>query len=134
MYNKIDVKNGKTTFESIVKVSEHYYTALIQDYILCYHCKSGKDRTSIFDAVVQATFYYIKNTRKLADEKIKSSDYEAIRLLSQKFLMFGFIPAYYGTGFIGLKLGSNPDLATYILGKDLYKFYLGHGLKAGSSS
>lgn len=130
-YDLIIVSNAKNTFESIVKVTALFYNEYRNTHTLAYHCKSGKDRTSIFDSVVQATISYI-NMGKF--EKITSNEsLEAIRKLSCKFIIFGFMIGYYGTGYFGLKLGSNEDLSKYIFGPDLYKFYSGHSKKAKSS-
>ena len=56
-YNLIEINTAKNTFESIVKVAELFYNKYKNTHVLVYHCKSGKDRTSIFDSVVQSTFF-----------------------------------------------------------------------------
>jgi hypothetical protein len=112
--------DGKKTFESIVNFTKFFYKNLKDDYILMFHCKSGKDRTSVFDAIIQATLQYITKGDETGDEM------EIIKKYSQKFLIFGFIISYYGTGNVGLKLNNIPA-AKYILdNKSIFDFYKGH--------
>jgi hypothetical protein len=66
--------------------------------------------------------------------KVSTKGYEEIRKTACKFMMFGFLIGYYGTGYFGLKLGSNKLLSRYILGSTLYNFYFGHAGKAKSSA
>ena len=127
-YNLIKLNDAKSTFESIVNVVVLFYNKYKNDYVLAYHCKSGKDRTSIFDSVVQATLMYLEKLKTYS-----SVNYEEIRINACKFMMFGFLIGYYGTGYFGLKLGSNKPLAKYILEQSLYNFYFGHAGKAKSS-
>jgi hypothetical protein len=123
IYDMINLDSNDSTFRSIVEITRYYVLDLSRDYVLMYHCKSGKDRTSIFDAIVQSTIYHMKHNNQI--------DYEAIRALSQRYLIFGLFIAYHGTGFVGLKLNSIP-VARYIL-DDLYDFYKGHADHANSS-
>ena len=60
-------------------------------------------------------------------------NFEEIRRFTAKFMIFGFLIGYYGTGYFGLKLGSNKKLSEYILGLQLYNFYFGHAGSAKSS-
>jgi Tyrosine phosphatase family len=123
-YSMIDINTPKKTFRSIVDFAEYFYDNLKDTHILMYHCKSGKDRTSVFDAVVQSTIYFrIKNGY---------TDYEKIKILSSKMLVFGLLIAYYGTGNIGLKLNTIP-LAKYILTKDELVNYKGDSNEFESS-
>jgi hypothetical protein len=145
-YNLINVNSPQSTFESIVKVTTLFYNNFKDEYVLVYHCKSGKDRTSLFDSVVQATLSYLKQ-KELSQQNetryeltfgrvpltIDAGGYVEIRKMACKFMMFGFLIGYYGTGYFGLKLGSNKSLSEYILG-DLYNFYFGHAKLAKSSS
>jgi hypothetical protein len=125
-YDLMDLSNTESTFKSIVKIAEFYYNNR-KKIILAYHCKSGRDRTGIFDSVVQATFYQLNKNGII--------DYESIRNYSQFFLLFGLLIAYRGTGFIGLKLGTNKKLAEYIFKNNerMYDFFIGHSNLAGSS-
>ncbi len=133
IYNLIDISSPKSTFESIVNVVKYYYDNM-KEYTLCFHCKSGKDRTSVFDAVVQATIAHLRNKDSGISGIFSNSNYESIRTESQKYLWYGLQIAYYGTGFVGLKLDSIP-VAKYILNSgSLYKFYSGHANSAGSSA
>lgn len=159
-YELIDVRTPKSTFESIIKITVLFYNEYKDEYALAYHCKSGKDRTSMFDAVVQATLTYLNKIKKQqrgetttelfglwpvsfglwpvssskVTLKIGDKDYEKIRKLACKFMMFGYLIGYYGTGYFGLKIGSNRKLAEYILqSTSLYDFYFGHAGKAKSS-
>jgi len=117
---------GQTTFESIVNIALLYYKKYKNSHYLCYHCKSGKDRTSVCDAVVQATFYYIRENGYI--EIPNEAVYNEIRQLSRYFLLYGFIITFYSTGIPGLKMNNMP-VAEYILGPrsgNLYKFFLGN--------
>lgn len=128
IYNLIDVSSKESTFKSIVDVVKYYYDNMKDTYVLCFHCKSGKDRTSVFDAVVQATIAHLHSGKNI--------DYDSIKTESQKYLWYGLQIAYYGTGFVGLKLDSIP-VAEHILGprnSNLYSFYSGHANSAGSSA
>jgi hypothetical protein len=125
-YDLINISTAEYTFKSIVDIAELFYNKFKDSHVLAYHCKSGKDRTSLFDSVVQATFYYMKNNGG-------KKSYKDIKLIARKFMMFGFLIGYYGTGYFGLKLGSNRKLSEYILGSSLYNFYFGHAGLAKSS-
>jgi hypothetical protein len=126
LYSLIDISNEESTFQSIVKIANFYYQNK-DKFILAYHCKSGRDRTSLFDSVVQATFYQLDRTGLI--------DYDKIRKTAQSFLLFGLLVAYYGTGFIGLKLESNKKFSEYLLDNDeLFKFYFGHSKQALSAN
>ncbi len=128
-YELIKINSPESTFRSIVDVAKEFYINYKDTHILAYHCKSGKDRTSIFDATVQATFSYIKYKSSVYND----NDYDKIRQLTCKFMIFGFLIGYYGTGYFGLKLGANKSLSKYILGENLYKIYFGHAGQAKSS-
>ncbi len=105
----------KQLFELIVGFTKDFYEKHRHDSVVLFHCKSGKDRTSVFDAIFQSTIFYITKTGRV--------NFEEIRKLTQKFLVFGLILSYYGTGNIGLKLRNIP-LAYYIL-DDLLENYVG---------
>jgi hypothetical protein len=115
IYDKINVTDAQSQFESIVRIAHYYYTSLQDRYELSYHCKSGKDRTGIFDAIVHSTFYYIYTTNVVDESRI---DYEFIRNLAKKFLYYGLVVAFYSTGVIGLKLKNIP-IARYIFHDEL---------------
>jgi len=112
-------EDGQKGFESIVKIAKYYYRHLKDDYMLAYHCKSGKDRTSIFDCIMQATF--------LACSQKVPENYEFIRQKCKWFLIFGFIIAYNSTAVIGLKL-KNITIAQYIFHDEPRKLdaFIGH--------
>jgi hypothetical protein len=141
IYTRIDLQTPKSTFESIVNIAYYYYYKLIKSHTLMLHCKSGRDRSGIFDAVLQASIYHIQNTnfvqrqiecRSIIIDKFKPChyDYNLIRIYSQRFLFHGLSIAYYATSIRSLKLGSI-QVAKYILGSgDLYKFYSGHSKDA----
>jgi hypothetical protein len=132
-YDIIDLKDDESTFKSIVDIAYLYYEKYKDTHILAYHCKSGKDRTSLFDCIIQSTFYYINNEKIYNENFDKSLKYEIIKKLSTKFLLFGFLIAFYGTGFLGLKLDSNKSFSTYLLGEDLYNFYYANANMSSSS-
>ena len=123
-----------TTFKTLVEIALLYYFKY-KHYALCYHCKSGKDRTSICDAVVQATIYYVETEKYTYDEwegveSMQRDDniYEQIRQYAVYFLLYGFIITFYSTCIIGIKLDNIP-VAEYILGDRksyLYTFFKGN--------
>ena len=143
LYDFIDVnddENGRKAYASIVKLAMYYFLFLKDEYILSYHCKSGKDRTSVFDAIVQATFYYLQTPnqkhriRTLEDiYDLRKSVLEEIRTFTQSFLMYGFLIAFYSTGVTGLKL-KNITIAKHIFHdkKRLFKLFLGHSSMVSS--
>lgn len=118
----------KETFKSIVNLSvEHYLSCMNGNpYVLAFHCKSGKDRTSVFDAINKATYFYLCNrtTNRRINNQLTDHDYESIRQLISLFLLFGLIIAYNSTGLIGLKIYSNP-VARYVLDHNSYAFFKG---------
>lgn len=125
---QLDDPSGKLPFESIIRIACYFYHSLRKEYILAYHCKSGKDRTSTFDAIQQATYYYVNQHPEIQSPgDLTSTDFEEIRHLSQKFLMYGLIIAYYSTGVVGLKLKNIP-VAKYIFhdNTELFDRFIGH--------
>ncbi len=131
----IKIKNGRETFETIVNITRLYHSKYKDSHTLCYHCKSGKDRTSLCDAVVQATIYYIIKKGYL--ENPTEAMYNEIKELSRYFLLYGFIITFYSTGIPGIKLNNIP-VAKYILGDKngnkglLYNFFLGNSRLSSS--
>jgi hypothetical protein len=115
IYGKIDMTTEDSSIKSIIDFAKYYYDELHKDYVLAYHCKSGKDRTSVFDAIVQATIYYCSKNEGAP------INYAAVKVLTGKMLVFGLMISYYGTGGIGLKLGTIP-MAKTILGPKYDKF------------
>ena len=137
IYDLIDINNdinGEKSFKSIVKIAIYYFIYLKNEYILSYHCKSGKDRTSIYDAITQATFYYL-NTNKFYNKQMKldeninidKSIFINIKQLSKHFLIYGLIIAYNSTSIVGLKLKNIP-IAKYIFNDspELLSLFIGH--------
>jgi len=104
--------DAKKQFRAIVKIAKFYKDVGKDYFTLIYHCKSGKDRTSVFDAIVQATIYHFIDqssiTSSIKDYKhsIKGSDYLQIKILSRKFLIYGLIITYKSTGIVGMKLST----------------------------
>lgn len=131
IYDLIQLDNdpsGKLAFESIIRIACYFFHFLRKEYILAYHCKSGKDRTSIFDAIQQATYYYINQHKEIQSPgDLTSMDFEEIRHLAQKMLMYGLIIAFYSNGAVGLKLKNIP-VAKYIFydNEELYHRFIGH--------
>lgn len=123
-----DDPSGQKAFESIIRIACYFFHFLRKDYILAYHCKSGKDRTSIFDSIQQSTYYYLNQHKEIkSPDELASNDYEEIRHFAQKFLMYGLIVAFNSTGVVGLKLKNIP-VAKYIFHdkKELFDRYIGH--------
>jgi hypothetical protein len=116
IYKLIDMSNNENSFQSIVKFAEYYYNNRSK-YVLVYHCKSGKDRTSVFDAIVQSTIYCLRTNGNI--------NYNLIKKYTRKMLVFGLMISYYGTGGIGLKIGTVP-LAKWILSNREYVKYKGN--------
>jgi hypothetical protein len=131
IYDLIQLDNtssGQLAFESIIRIACYFYHFLRKEYIFAYHCKSGKDRTSTFDAIQQATYYYINQHKEIQSPgDLTSTDFEEIRHLSQKFLMYGLIIAYNSTSVVGLKLKNIP-VAKYIFhdNTELFDRFIGH--------
>lgn len=124
----IDISGPEKIFKTLVDISILYYFNYKSTHTLCYHCKSGKDRTSICDSIVQATFYYINNNKFVKG----IPDYEQIRKFSVYFLLYGYIITFYSTGIPGIKI-SNMPVAKYILNTpELYKFFLGNSALSSS--
>ena len=128
-YDLIDISNAKTTLISIIKVIDLFNREYYTDYNLAFHCKSGKDRTSIFDCIVQATLH--NYNQDISSNKSIEDNIYFIKQFSRRFLLFGYLIGYYGSGYFGLKLGSNKELSQYIFTdgdkflEEQYKFYLG---------
>lgn len=100
----INLENPKNFFESLVEIFKICY--LHKDkIIICYHCKSGKDRTGIIDAIQKSTCFYIqKNKDNLKSFNLTDSDYENIRELVPYFLLMSLKIVYYSIGIFGIKL------------------------------
>ena len=135
IYNLINVENNETSFKSIVNIAVYYYLHLKNDTILCYHCKSGKDRTSIFDSIVQSTFYYLDKHPNIKNmNQINENMYETIKVYCKKFLICGLVIAFFSTGVVGLKLKNIPIAKKYIF-KDqteLFDKFIGHSSAVSS--
>lgn len=114
-FSSLNLNKEEELFKSIVDFLIYYKKNLYKDYILCYHCKSGKDRTSIFDCIVQSTFYYLTLNKPI--------DYEEIRKLCKYFLLYSLVISYFSIGLIGLKL-QNSLLGRYICGEH-YDMFIG---------
>ncbi len=131
IYDLIHLENdpsGEMAYQSIIRIACYFYHSLRKDYILAYHCKSGKDRTSIFDAIQQSTYYYLSHHKEITGpDHLTSQDFEEIRHLSQKFLMYGLIVAFNSTSVVGLKLKNIP-VAKYIFhdNKEIFNRFIGH--------
>lgn len=126
----IDVSTGEKTFITLVNIASEYYTKYEREYTLCYHCKSGKDRTSLCDAVMQATFYHLSRTLGSnyysKDLILEPEDYLRIKDYSVQFLYYGYIITFYSTAIPGLKLGNMP-ISKYLLDNEkVYKFFYGN--------
>jgi hypothetical protein len=124
IYSLIDMSNNEKGFQSIVKFAKYYYDNKNR-YVLVYHCKSGKDRTSVFDAIVQSTIYYLRTKGLAPNYELTDIDYGVIKGYMKKMLVFGLMISYYGTGGIGLKIGTVP-LAKSILSNKEYIKYKGN--------
>lgn len=111
----INVSDGEQTFKTIVNISLLYYKKYRNTHTLCYHCKSGKDRTSMCDAIVQATLYYIKHNG-FPEIKVNVI-YETIKQYTLYFLFYGYIITFYSTGIPGIKIKRMP-VTKYVLGKN----------------
>jgi hypothetical protein len=138
IYDYIDVNDdstGEKSFKSIVKIAVYYYYHLRNDTILCYHCKSGKDRTSVFDSIVQSTFYYLsKNPNVRNVNQINDNMYDTIKDYCKKFLICGLIIAFYSTSVVGLKLKNIPVAKKYIFKNqtELFEKFIGHSSMVSS--
>lgn len=120
--------SGEMAYQSIVRIACYFYHHLRDQYMMAYHCKSGKDRTSIFDSIQQATYYYVSQKKEIkGPEDLTSQNYEEIRHLAQKFLMYGLIIAFNSTSVVGLKLKNIP-VARYMFhdNKELFSRFIGH--------
>lgn len=112
---------AKNLFDCIVDISLYHYFVCKDEYNLAFSCKSGKDRTSIADAINKATIAHviiddIRDPRKVDRNKIKT--------MCKYYLLIGLLIAYYSTSLFGLKLITIPT-ARYILTDHEYNFFLG---------
>ncbi len=123
-YIHLDKTNdGETGFKSIVDMTCYYYLYLHKKYALGYHCRSGKDRTSVFDAIVQSTLYHISSLKTFSSmNDIDDAFYYTIREYSKKFLIYGLLIAFGSTGIVGLKLKTVP--IAYYLFQDDHELFL----------
>jgi len=121
----IDVSTPEKTFKTIVDIATLYTSKYQDSRALCIHCRSGKDRTSIYDSVTQATIYYLRTTGS------KTIDYDLIKGYAKYFLMFSYVITFYSSGIPGLKL-TNIPVAKYLLNPDEYQFFLGNSRLSSS--
>jgi hypothetical protein len=120
----IDINHPDSIFKGLVKFFTLYYLNKGR-YVLAFHCKSGKDRTGLVDALQKATcFYVMKFNKKNLD--YDESEYEYIRNAVPYFLLASLLIVYYSIGIFGIKLGHLP-LAKYIFKdkKDLLDVFRG---------
>lgn len=132
--SRINISSPKETFESLVKIAILYYFNYSSTHLLCYHCKSGKDRTSMCDAIVQATIYYIETEKSIKDatDEPTVDMYEQIRKYTIYFLLYGYVITFYSTGIPGIKMGNLP-VSKYVLGdSDYYQFFSGNSTMSRS--
>jgi len=88
----------------IADITKYKY---FNDFILGYHCKSGKDRTSVCDAIVQATFFYIRKQKKINKEyEFTPEDYKTIKQYALSFLYYGYFILFYNYGLLGFKFST----------------------------
>lgn len=128
---KIDVSTGESTFKTLVKLTILYYFEYSNHYTLCYHCKSGKDRTSICDAIVQATMHNIHSITKGTEPS--ETIYAMIKKDAIYYLLAGYVITFYSTGVPGIKMGNMP-VAKYLLGENsaYYNFFKGNSRLSSS--
>ncbi len=143
IYDFIDYNNhqndkikGEHLYKSIVQICVYYFLYLKNDYIVTYHCRSGKDRTSVFDAILQSVCYHLSNMKSSSNLErnlfiLNDHFYEVIRDYTKHFLLYGLIVAYQSTGIVGLKLKNIP-VAKYIFhdDKNLFNKFVGNSKKA----
>ncbi len=137
--HSLDKMKGENLYKSIVQLCVYYFLYLKDEYILTYHCRSGKDRTSVFDAILQSVCYhlsYIETSNKNKNLErdlfiLNNHFYEIIRQHTKQFLLYGLIIAYQSTGIVGLKLKNIP-VAHYIFHDDkiLFNKFVGNSKKA----
>jgi len=129
----IDLTTTESTFKSIINIAFLYFFKFKNSFVLSYHCKSGKDRSSVYDCVTQATFYYLIEKRYKENKLLSEDDYESIRKYSEKYLLFGLLIGFYSTGVIGLKLKNLP-VSKYIMGNNtnLLDFFIADSEKTRS--
>ena len=119
----LNTVNPKKLFHVIVDIAAIYFMLnengkYKHGYQLSLHCKSGKDRTSIVDAVVKATHEFLfLNTGQI--------NYDAIKSRVSFWILFGLVIANRSTGGFGLKLDYVP-LARYIFSKEEIKYLRGN--------
>lgn len=96
----MDLGSGKNIFDNIIEISKIHWLLnnhAPNKYNLGFHCKSGKDRTSLFDAINKATQLVLyQNNGRINKNKI--------RKYSRFFLLFGLMIANRSTANFGLKL------------------------------
>ena len=96
----LNLNSTRDMFGNIIEISRiHWYLnqAAPGRYNLVYHCKSGKDRTSVFDAINKATCLTLyQNNGRINMSKI--------RKYSRFFLLFGLIIATRSLANYGIKI------------------------------
>ncbi len=127
--NLIDISTPEKTFKTLVNVTKLFYEKYKNNYIFCYHCKSGLDRTGIFDSVVKSTVLYITSSN---DKEFSEQTYETIRKNCIYFLMYSYMITFYSRGIPGIKINNIP-VAKYILNDPkTYDFFLGNSKLSNS--
>lgn len=113
-----DLSEEEEIFRKIVDIS-YYHFQNKDNFDLFYHCRSGKDRTSIFDAINKSSIYYfIKNHKKLSKENyLNSKDYDKIRENTSRFIIIGLIIAAISFNEFGLNVDSI-GIAKHVLGNN----------------
>jgi hypothetical protein len=112
---------AKNLFDCIVDISLYHYFVCKDEYNLAFSCKSGKDRTSIADAINKATIAHVIKDDVSDPRQV---DRSKIRFMCKYYLLIGLLIAYYSTSLFGLKLKTIPT-ARYILTDHEYNFFLG---------
>lgn len=130
--NKIfdfNTRHPKKLFKIIVDIAVIYFDLHIYSndysYRLAIHCKSGKDRTSLVDAIVKATHEYMFiNSEKIGKFSLSNFSYEIIKSRVSFWILFGLVISNHSTGGFGLKLDSIP-MAKYIFNKNELSYLRG---------
>lgn len=126
-FENVNSTRPEILFKTIVDIAAVYFMLNFHgrhEYQLVIHCRSGKDRTSVVDAIVKATheFMFYNEFNRL------QNDYEQIRRRVSFWIVFGLVIANRYTGGFGLKLDYIP-LARYVFDRETFDYLRGNMYK-----
>lgn len=119
----LNTTNPEKLFRVIVDIAAIYFMLNFigkykPGYQMTIHCKSGRDRTGLVDAIVKATHEFLFFNRG-------QIDYDVIKERVSYWILYGLVIANRSTGGFGLKLDYVP-LARYVFSKERLNYLRGN--------